>query len=262
MSVLEVIILSCSMIFLSTVIGSSLVFFVKKSLSAKSSNIILGLASGVMISAGIFGLLIPAMEEAEIIYKNLAILPVVIGFILGGIFLNLLDKIVPHFHQSQNEEEGPKSNLTKQIKFFLAVLIHNIPEGLAVGFACGLALTTKTPQAISSVLALAIGISIQNVPEGAAISIPMLEHKVSKNKAFMYGVISGVVEPLFAVVGIFLATIMQSLLPWLLAFSAGAMIYVTVEELLPQARKEGHEHYGLWAFMLGFLAMLSLEILL
>ncbi len=262
MDVLTVIIISCSIIFLSTVIGSSLVFFVKKNLSAKASNIILGLASGVMIAAGIFGLLIPAMEEAELIYKDYSIIPVVFGFILGGIMLNVLDKIIPHFHNNACEDEGPKCNLTKQIKFFLAVLIHNIPEGLAVGFACGLALTIKTPEAISSVLALAIGISIQNLPEGAAISIPMLEQGVSKRKSFLYGVVSGVVEPLFAVIGIFLATLMSSLLPWLLALSAGAMIYVTIEELLPEARKGGHEHYGLWAFMLGFLAMLSLEILL
>ena len=262
MNVVHVIIISCSIIFISTVLGSGLVFIVKKNLSDKTSNIILGLASGVMIAAGIFGLLIPAMEEAEFIYKNLSFIPVFGGFILGGIFLNILDKIIPHFHNKQGEEEGPKSNLAKQIKFFLAVLIHNIPEGLAVGFACGLALTLKSPEAISSVLALAIGISIQNIPEGAAISIPMLEHGVSKEKSFLYGVISGTAEPIFAIVGLFLATIMQTLLPWLLAFSAGAMIYVTIEELLPEARKGGHEHYGLWAFMLGFLAMLALEMLL
>ena len=215
-----------------------------------------------MVSAGIFGLLIPAMEEAEIIYGDLSIIPVVIGFILGGIFLNLLDKVVPHFHNERNEEEGPKSNLAKQLKFFLAVMIHNIPEGLAVGFACGLALQTNEPGAIASVLALTIGISIQNFPEGLAISVPMYEQTGNKNKSFLYGVLSGVVEPLFAIVGIFLATLFQPLLPWLLAFSSGAMIYVTIEELLPAARKENHEHFGLWAFMIGFVVMLSLELLL
>lgn len=262
MNAIQATVFACSVIFLATVFGSSAVYFLKKNLSAKASNVILGFASGIMVSAGIFGLLVPAIEEAENIYGDIAIIPVVVGFILGGLFLNLLDKIIPHFHQRSNEDEGPKSNLTKQLKFFLAVTIHNIPEGLAVGFACGLALKTNDPIAISSVMALAIGMSIQNVPEGCAISVPMLEQKVSKNKAFLYGAFSGIVEPIFAVIGIFLASLMSSLLPWLLAFSAGAMIYVTIEELLPSARKEGHEHYGLWAFMIGFIIMVSLELLL
>ena len=262
MSAITVTIISCLILFLSTSLGASLVFFVRKNLSAKVSNIILGFASGIMIAAGIFGLLIPAIEEAELIYEKIAFLPVAIGFILGGVFLNILDKIVPHFHRERDEEEGPKTNLAKQIKFFLAVLIHNIPEGLAVGFACGLALSTNEPVFIMSALSLSIGISIQNFPEGMAISVPMYDEGVSKIKAFNYGMISGIVEPIFALVGIFLATLMQTLLPWLLAFSAGAMIYVTIDELLPAARKEGHEHFGLWAFMSGFLVMLLLEILL
>lgn len=262
MNSIQVTILACVIIFLSTVLGSSLVYIVRGKLSAKVSNVVLGVASGIMVSAGIFGLLIPAMEEAEIIYGDLSIIPVIIGFILGGIFLNILDKVVPHFHNERNEDEGPKSNLAKQLKFFLAVMIHNIPEGLAVGFACGLALQANSPESIASVLALAIGISIQNFPEGMAISVPMYEQTGNKNKSFLYGVLSGVVEPLFAIVGIFLASLFEPLLPWLLAFSAGAMIYVTIEELLPAARKENHEHYGLWAFMIGFVIMLSLELLL
>lgn len=262
MSAINVTIISCLILFLSTLLGSSLVFLIRKNISFKLSNMILGFASGIMISAGIFGLLIPAIEEAQISYKNLAILPVVIGFILGGLFLNLLDKVIPHFHKERNEEEGPKNNLTKQLKFFLAVLIHNIPEGLAVGFACGLALTTNNQTLILSALSLAIGISIQNFPEGVAVSIPLHEEGMSRPKAFIYGAFSGIVEPLFAVVGILLATQITFILPWLLAFSSGAMIYVTIDELLPAARKEGHEHFGLWAFMLGFIMMLCLEILI
>lgn len=262
MNAINVTIISCLILFLSTLLGSSLVFLIRKNISFKLSNMILGFASGIMISAGIFGLLIPAIEEAQISYKNLAILPVVIGFILGGLFLNLLDKVIPHFHKERNEEEGPKNNLTKQLKFFLAVLIHNIPEGLAVGFACGLALTTNNQTLILSALSLAIGISIQNFPEGVAVSIPLHEEGMSRPKAFIYGAFSGIVEPLFAVVGILLATQITFILPWLLAFSSGAMIYVTIDELLPAARKEGHEHFGLWAFMLGFIMMLCLEILI
>lgn len=262
MNAINVTIISCLILFLSTLLGSSLVFLIRKNISFKLSNMILGFASGIMISAGIFGLLIPAIEEAQISYKKLAILPVVIGFILGGLFLNLLDKVIPHFHKERNEEEGPKNNLTKQLKFFLAVLIHNIPEGLAVGFACGLALTTNNQTLILSALSLAIGISIQNFPEGVAVSIPLHEEGMSRPKAFIYGAFSGIVEPLFAVVGILLATQITFILPWLLAFSSGAMIYVTIDELLPAARKEGHEHFGLWAFMLGFIMMLCLEILI
>ena len=262
MNATQATILSCLLIFFSTALGSALVFFVRKNMSSKVSNMILGFASGIMISAGIFGLLIPAIEESSIGYGDLAILPVVIGFVLGGLFLNLLDKIVPHFHKERNEEEGPKNNLTKQIKFFLAVMIHNIPEGLAVGFACGLALKNNDPTLILSALSLAIGISIQNFPEGTAVSIPLHEQGMSKTKAFLYGSFSGIVEPLFAIVGLFVASSFTMLLPWLLAFSAGVMIYVTIDELLPAARKEGHEHFGLWAFMLGFIVMLSLEILL
>ena len=262
MSAILVSIISCLILFLSTAIGASLVFVFRKNLSPKVSNAILGFASGIMIAAGIFGLLIPAIEEAEAIYPTYAFIPVVIGFILGGIFLNILDHVIPHFHKDRDEDEGPKINLTKQIKFFLAVLIHNIPEGLAVGFACGLALTTNDQTLILSALSLAIGISIQNLPEGTAVAIPLYEEGMKKEKAFLYGTISGIVEPLFAIIGIFIATHIALLLPWLLAFSAGAMIYVTVDELLPAARKEGHEHFGLWAFMLGFIIMLLLELLL
>lgn len=263
MSATTTTIISIIIIFASTTLGSALVFFFKNKLSYKVSNVILGFASGIMIAAGIFGLLIPAIEEAEVSYASMAIIPVIFGFILGGLFLNLLDRLVPHFHMNQNKEEGIKSeSMTRQIKFFLAVTIHNIPEGLAVGFACGLAIQTKEPAVCMSAFSLALGIAIQNFPEGAAISIPMLENHVSKGKAFTYGMLSGIVEPIFALIGILLVSTSIYIMPWLLAFAAGAMIFVTLDELMPSARKGGHSHYGLWAFMIGFCIMLALELLL
>lgn len=263
MSILSATVISISIIFIATTLGSSLVFFFKRNMSAKLSNMILGFASGIMISAGIFGLLLPAMDESTILYKDFAVVPVVVGFLLGGLLLNLLDIVIPHVHLSTNHEEGINTpNLAKQIKFFLAVAIHNIPEGLAVGFACGLALKSKDPTLALSALSLAIGIAIQNLPEGSAVSIPLFENKVSKKNSFLLGMASGAVEPIFALIGLALVSTSNYVMPWFLAFSAGAMIFVTIEELLPEARKDGHTHYGLWAFMVGFSIMLVLEVLL
>lgn len=262
MSAITVTIISLCIIFAGTTLGSALVFFFKKSFSDKTSNVILGLASGIMISAAIFGLLLPSIEQGESIYDNLAVLPVVGGFILGGLFLTLIDQLVPHFHKHSGEEEGLQSKLSDQIKFFLAVTIHNIPEGLAVGFACGMALSTNDSALIFSALSLAIGITIQNFPEGAAVSIPLLEENVSKGKAFTYGALSGFVEPIFGLLGVFISTQLTVFLPWLLAFAAGAMFYVTIDELIPSSRKGNHSHYGLWSFMIGFCVMLVLELVL
>lgn len=176
--------------------------------------------------------------------------------------LYLLDKIIPHFHKNIDIEEGRKSTLDKNIKFFLAVTIHNIPEGLAVGFACGLALNSSNEiSLIYSCLSLAIGIAIQNIPEGAAVSIPLFNDGMKKSKSFIFGTLSGIVEPLFGIIGLFLAKL-SIITPWLLSIACGAMIYVTLDELLPESRKGGFEHYGLWSFMIGFVLMMSLEILL
>lgn len=259
---LPITIISISIIFLGTLIGSMLVFFLKKNFSNRVSAIIMGFASGVMIAAGFLGLLVPSIEEATVSYGDFAVLPVVIGFLLGGLLLFGLDKIVPHIHINTNEEEGSKSKISKQLKFFLAVTIHNIPEGLAVGFALGLAYSLQDKGAFLAALSLSIGLALQNIPEGAAISVPMLKEGISKPKAFLYGAFSGVVEPIFAVVGLLLASNLTMLLPWLLAFSAGAMIYVTVDELLPSMRENGHFHIGIWAFMIGFAIMMILELTL
>ena len=254
-------ILSLSMIFLATTLGSSFVFFFRKSLSDKMNNIILGFASGIMISASFFGLILPAIEESKIYYPDFSYVAPIIGFILGGMMLFAMDKIIPHFHHNTGVEEGRKTAWSKNLKFFLAVTIHNIPEGLAVGFACGLALRGESSASLWAALSLAIGIAIQNVPEGAAVSIPMFSSGMSKKKAFLFGSASGFVEPLFGIFGLFLAQL-AFVTPWLLALAAGAMIYVTLDELLPEARKGGLEHYGLIAFMVGFIIMMALEIML
>jgi len=259
-------VIAISIILVGTTIGSAFVFFLRKNLSKKTSSLIMGFASGIMIAAAFFGLINPAIDSAKKIYGNgLMVLPIIAGFAIGGLILFGMDKLLPHFHIGTKEEEGAKSNLSRGMKYFFAVAIHNIPEGLAVGFACGVALTTSAAQqaaALGSALSLAIGIAIQNVPEGIAISVPLMESGFSKPKAFFFGFLSGVVEPIFAVLGLFLLKSTDWLLPWLLAFAAGAMIYVTVDELIPSMREYGHFHRAIWAFMIGFAIMMVLEICL
>lgn len=256
-------IISISIIFLGTTLGSAFVFFFKKNFSDKTSNIIIGFASGVMIAAAFFGLLLPSIDQSKELYENIAVLPVIIGFLLGGLLLFLIDKLVPHVHLNSDKEEGLSSRaLSKNSKFILAVTIHNIPEGLAVGFLCGIAITQNADVSMYAALSLAIGIAIQNVPEGAAVSIPLLGDGMNKTKSFLFGTLTGLVEPIFAIIGLFIASSLTSLMPWLLAFSAGAMIYVTIDELLPEARKGGYHYYGLWSFMIGFTIMMLLEIIL
>ena len=174
----------------------------------------------------------------------------------------VIDKLVPHIHKSSDKEEGVKSNLSKTTKLFLAVTIHNVPEGLAVGFAFGGAALIGTKAAFLGALALAIGLGIQNFPEGAALSLPMEAETKNKNKAFLFGAASGVVEPISAVIGYFLATVLTTLQPWLLSFAAGAMIFVVVEDLIPEAKLDEHSHLGTWAVMIGFVVMMVLDIAL
>ena len=246
-------------IFLSNTLGASLVFFFKKEISEKINTIFLGLAAGVMIAASVWSLLIPSIEGASD-WGVWSFVPAVVGFILGGLFLVLLDKIVPHFHNGTNEDEGPHTSLNKPIKMFLAVTIHNIPEGLAVGFAFGAAQVLGTEAAFMSALGLATGIAIQNFPEGAAVSLPLKQATGSRLKAFALGVGSGVVEPIFAVVGFFMAAYLTVAQPWLLAFSAGAMIFVVAEDLIPDAKLSSHPHIGTWGVMIGFVIMMTLDV--
>lgn len=255
-------IISLSIIFIATTLGSSFVFFLKNNLSIKTNNIILGFASGIMISASIFGLLIPSIDQSKEYFSNINWLPPILGFLIGGVILYLLDKLIPHFHKTNGVTEGKKSDLSSNLKFFLAVTIHNIPEGLSVGFLCGMALSSNNDSAlIYSCLSLAIGIALQNIPEGAAVSIPLFNEGMSKPKSFLFGTLSGIVEPIFGIIGLFLAKL-SIITPWLLAIACGAMFYVTLDELLPESRKGGYEHYGLWSFMIGFVIMMALELLL
>jgi len=262
MTVNGLIIISISIIFIATVLGSALVFFFKQNFGPKVNDMILGFAGGIMIAASLFGLINPSIVQSKELFPSYSYLPPIIGFLLGGALLFLMDKVIPHYHVSNDTEEGPKTTkLPKNFKFLMAVTIHNIPEGLAVGFACGLALTSSSMPLSFAALSLAIGIAIQNVPEGAAVSIPMLGAGEKKGRAFLYGSLSGIVEPIFAIIGLFLAQL-STLTPWLLSFAAGAMIYVTLDEIMPEARKENNAHYGIVSFMLGFAIMMILEITL
>jgi len=260
--------ISLSMVFLATTLGSSFVFFFRKSLGERMKAVILGFAGGIMVSASFFGLLLPSIEgsKASPLYGSFAFLPPLTGLLLGALLLFALDKVVPHFHALQDVEEGPKNVAwSKNLRFFLAVTLHNIPEGLAVGFACGLALSHAGMDDVAalclSAFTLALGIAIQNVPEGAAVSIPMFSDGMKKGKAFLFGTASGAVEPLFGVLALFLAKL-ESVTPWLLSFAAGAMIYVTLDEVLPEAREDGHHHWAMGSFILGFALMMVLEVVL
>ncbi len=259
-------ILCLGLIFLSTSLGSTLVFFFKRNFSDKVGNVIIGLASGIMVSASFFGLLLPSMElakQSQYLPNYFSFLPPLLGFLLGGFLLYIMDKLIPHLHLNSGEEEGPKTKLSKNVKFFFAVTIHNIPEGISVGLACGLALANQGETSyVGAALSLAIGIAIQNFPEGAAVSIPLLEEGISKPKSFLMGVASGVVEPIFGLITLLIAPYVKEALPYLLSIASGAMIYVTIDELLPEARKGDYVHYGLWSFMIGFAIMMVLEMTL
>ena len=244
------IILGIAFIFLMTSLGALCVFFVNT--TSKVLNIIvIGMASGIILSASIFSLILPALEYGEGFMK---ILPVVAGIILGGLFMVLIT-----FLTRKIENRG---NLSKPIRLFSAVTVHNIPEGLAVGFAFGMALISSSTSALSSAMFVAIGIGLQNFPEGLAVSLPIYAQTKSKKKGFLFGFLSGVVEPIFAILGLFLATSISSLMPWLLSFSAGAMIFVVIEELLPELQEFKKGTLGTWSFLIGFLLMMILDVML
>lgn len=249
-----------SIIFIATTAGAAIVFLFKKDLSDKINTLFLGFASGVMVAASIWSLLIPSIEDASDTYGSLNFIPAVFGFILGGLFLVLIDKLLPHLHKGTNIEEGLKSHLRKPTKLFMAVTIHNIPEGLAVGFAFGAAALVGSNAAFISALGLAIGMAIQNFPEGVAVSLPMKNVTGSRVKAFLYGMGSGAVEPIFAVIGYFLATSLVAAQPWFLSFAAGAMIFVVIEDLIPDAHLSSHPHLGTWGAMIGFVVMMALDV--
>lgn len=247
--------------FLGTTLGAAMVFLMKKELNSKVEKALLGFASGVMIAASIWSLIIPSIDMSSS-YGKLSFIPAAIGFLLGVIFLLLMDVIVPHFHLNSDEPEGMKSKLKKTTMMVFAVTIHNIPEGMAVGVVFAGAMQNNSLVTISGAIALSIGIAIQNFPEGAIISMPLKSEGMSKGKSFLYGMISGVVEPIAAIITVLLINIVTPILPYLLAFAAGAMMYVVVEELIPEAQAGKHTNISTIGFTIGFILMMVLDVAL
>lgn len=247
--------------FIGTLLGSSMVFLMKDKMNLKVEKLLLGFASGVMIAASIWSLLIPAIDMANE-QGMIAWLPATIGFLLGIGFLLLLDSITPHLHLDQKNPEGPKTKLKKVTMMVLAVTLHNIPEGMAVGVVFAGLLIGNTGITFAGALALAIGIAIQNFPEGAIVSMPLRSEGVSKRKAFFYGTLSGLVEPISAIFTVALTSIVVPLLPYLLSFAAGAMIYVVVEELIPESHMGKHSNIGTIGVAFGFVLMMILDVAL
>ena len=247
-----------ALIFIATTLGSLLVFLFKNEISDGMNAVFLGSAAGIMIAASIWSLLIPSIEGAKN-YGSWSFVPATIGFIIGGLFLVILDKLVSRFYDGK-DKGGLNSDIKKPIKMFFAMTIHNIPEGLAVGFAFGAACGDKG--ALFSALGLALGIAIQNFPEGAAVSLPLKKATGSNLKAFLFGTGSGAVEPVAATVGYFLATTLVKAQPWLLSFAAGAMIFVVAEDVIPDARTEKYPRLGTWGVMFGFAVMMALDVAL
>ena len=247
--------------FLGTSFGAACVFFMKNDMSERLSQILTGFAAGVMVAASIWSLLIPAMEQSEGMGK-LAFVPAVAGFWGGILFLLLLDHVIPHLHQHSNSAEGPKSKLQRTTMMVLAVTLHNIPEGMAVGAVYAGYLAGNAKITVAAAMALSIGIAIQNFPEGAIISMPLRAEGMKKTKVFAGGVLSGIVEPIGAVLTILAAGLIIPALPYLLSFAAGAMMYVVVEELIPEMSQGEHSNLGTIFFAVGFTVMMALDVAL
>jgi ZIP family zinc transporter len=233
----------------------------KKNLSRNVQRALTGFAGGVMVAASVWSLIIPAMEQSDSMGK-LSFLPAVIGFWLGILFLLLLDSVIPHLHMNAEKAEGPKSRLARTTMMVLAVTLHNIPEGMAVGVVYAGFLSGSAEITSGGALALSLGIAIQNFPEGAIISMPLHAEGKSKRKAFFDGVLSGVVEPAAAVLTILLSSVIVPAMPYLLSFAAGAMLYVVVEELIPEMSEGEHSNIGVIMFAAGFTLMMALDVAL
>lgn len=247
--------------FLGTALGSACVLFMKNSLNSMVQRALTGFAAGVMVAASIWSLLIPAMEYSQSM-GEWAFVPAAVGFWLGILFLLLLDKAVPHLHMNSSRAEGPKSSLQKQALLVMAVTLHNLPEGMAVGVVYAGWMTGDAGITAMGALALSLGIAIQNFPEGAIISMPLRAEGASKKKAFFYGALSGAVEPAGAALTMLAAGVVVPILPYLLSFAAGAMIYVVVEELIPEMSEGKHSNIGTLLFAAGFTVMMALDVAL
>lgn len=247
--------------FAGTTLGAACVFLMKKSVPSLLHKTLTGFAAGVMVAASVWSLLIPSIEMTG---KEgfQSIFPALCGFLGGILFLLLLDVIIPHQHIDSNQSEGPKVKLSKTTKLVFAVTLHNVPEGMAVGVALAAALEHNAYMPMAAALALSVGIAIQNFPEGAIVSMPLRSEGNSRLKSFVMGTLSGIVEPIGAVLTILLASVVVPILPYLLAFSAGAMMYVVVEELIPETQQGRHSNMGTIGFAIGFMLMMALDVLL
>ena len=246
--------------FAGTSLGAAMVFFLKGEISRRLQRILTGFAAGVMVAASFWSLLEPALESSESMGR-LSFVPSAVGFLIGIGFLLVLDMVTPHMHMNK-EGEGPRSGLKRTTKLILAVTLHNIPEGMAVGVVYANIIAGGSLISTAGALALAIGIAVQNFPEGAIVSMPLRGEGMSKGKTFWYGVLSGAVEPVAAVITIFAFSMVSAALPYMLAFAAGAMIYVVVEELIPEMSEGGHSNLGTIAFSFGFVLMMILDVAL
>jgi ZIP family zinc transporter len=247
--------------FVGTSAGAACVFIMKKDFTANVQKALSGFAAGVMVAASIWSLIIPAMEQCEGM-GNLAFLPSFVGFWLGILFLLLLDTVIPHLHLNSDQAEGPASKLKRTTMMVLAVTLHNIPEGMAVGVVYAGFLSGNSGITSAGALALALGIAIQNFPEGAIVSMPLRGEGMNKTKTFLFGVLSGIVEPVAALITVLAAVAVVPVMPYLLAFAAGAMMYVVVEELIPEISGGEHSNIGTIAFSLGFVLMMVLDVAL
>ena len=247
--------------FLGTALGAACVFFMKKGLSDNMQRALTGFASGVMVAASIWSLIIPAIEQSSAL-GAWSFSPAVIGFWLGILFLLLLDHVIPHMHQKSLHAEGPKTRLNRSAMLTLAVTLHNIPEGMAVGVVYAGLMAQNAQISLAGAFALSLGIAIQNFPEGAILSLPLHSEGMKKGKAFLYGALSGAVEPAAAFITILASTFVIPILPYLLSFAAGAMIYVVVEELIPEMSQGEHSNIGVITFAAGFTLMMALDVAL
>lgn len=247
--------------FIGTVLGSACVFFLKNEMKPFLQKSLLGFASGVMIAASVWSLLIPSMNMAEGMGK-FAFVPAAVGFLMGIFFLLAMDKLIPHMHLDCDEPEGPKCALAKSTMLIFAVALHNLPEGMAVGVVFAGMLEGNAGISLAGAFALSIGIAIQNFPEGAIISMPLKGTGISRRQAFTMGALSGVVEPIGAAITILLARYIEPILPYFLSFAAGAMVYVVVEELIPESAEGDHSNIGTIGFAIGFVIMMILDVAL
>ena len=247
--------------FIGTAAGAACVFFLKKDLKESVRRALTGFAAGVMVAASIWSLIVPAIEQSQEM-DRLAFLPAFAGFWAGILFLLLLDHVIPHLHVAINQTEGPKSKLTRTAMLVLAVTLHNIPEGMAVGVVYAGLMSGTANITAGAAMALALGIAIQNFPEGAIISMPLFSEGKSKPKSFWLGVLSGAVEPVFGGITVLIAGLVVPAMPYLLSFAAGAMLYVVVEELIPEMSQGKHSNVGVISFATGFSLMMALDVAL